>query len=149
MSDYDMNEMAKQELLKLDVQPAIDLHMNRLHLFYIISQLQLALRHPANIGGTADVVREWANEIRRKIAEPGTALDAIIQMGWNPDNDHAWIGRSDKAPMDDDGTQFILMCACQVPDCQCIVEVNGFFEQCSECTAGLHRLPIKGEEETR
>lgn len=56
-------------------------------LFAIIGQIQLASRHPANIGPSATLVQNWARDMQKAIAEVFPDLHIIIEMGWNPEMD--------------------------------------------------------------
>lgn len=49
----------------------------------LMSQLQLALRHPKNTGPTADMARKTAQKIIDILAPPGTALRQVAEMGWD------------------------------------------------------------------
>jgi len=49
----------------------------------LMSQIQLALRHPKNIGPTADLARKTAQRIIDTLAPPGTALREVAEMGWD------------------------------------------------------------------
>lgn len=67
--------------LCLDPQP-IELLLSKLQAWALLSQLQLALRHPENKGTTADVGRHFAKEIERQVAKT-PALAEVARRGWN------------------------------------------------------------------
>lgn len=53
----------------------------------IIGNLQLALRHPANNGPSADIAKKFIERLREIISKDSAELDLIIQAGYNPDFD--------------------------------------------------------------
>lgn len=53
----------------------------------IMAQIQLALRHPQNKGGTAKIARKVAKDIIDTLAPPGTALREVADRGWDPKYD--------------------------------------------------------------
>lgn len=52
----------------------------------LLSQLQLALRHPQNTGPSAEAARQIARRLQSIVAPHG-ALAAVAERGWNPDYD--------------------------------------------------------------
>ncbi|MDD5457478.1 MAG: hypothetical protein PHV30_10680 [Candidatus Margulisbacteria bacterium] len=66
------------KVIKMDVTP--------LEAWVIMCQLQLALRHPRNIGPTAVIAREIAKEIQEKVAIT-PALQEIAEKGWKREFD--------------------------------------------------------------
>ncbi len=52
----------------------------------LLSQLQLALRHPENTGPTAEAASSIARRLQSIVAPHG-ALAAVAERGWNPDYD--------------------------------------------------------------
>jgi hypothetical protein len=55
--------------------------------FILISQLQLALRHPENDGGGSAIAREIAEHLTDALCFHIPEARALIELGWNPDND--------------------------------------------------------------
>jgi hypothetical protein len=53
----------------------------------VIAQLQLAARHPKNIGPSREVAEVFARSLQQKIIEVAPENAAIMEMGWNPDFD--------------------------------------------------------------
>lgn len=64
-----------------DKQPVI-LELTKLQAWSLLSQLQLALRHPENKGPTSDIAREIAGAIQEKIAT-SPALAEVARRGWD------------------------------------------------------------------
>ena len=71
--------------LCLDPQP-IELLLSKLQAWALLSQLQLALRHPENKGATADIAKHFAEEIQKKVATT-PALAEVAKRGWDPKYD--------------------------------------------------------------
>lgn len=53
----------------------------------IISNIQLASRHPANNGPSIKIAISAAKEMQKSIAEKIPELNKIMEMGWNPEFD--------------------------------------------------------------
>lgn len=68
--------------LCLDPQP-ITLLLSKLQAWALLSQLQLALRHPENKGATADIGRHFAEVIQKQVAVT-PALAEVAKRGWDP-----------------------------------------------------------------
>lgn len=77
-----------QEMLKNDEHITIAIPKSTLWILH--AQLQLALRHPENIGPSAKIVKDFALQIQDILAPPGTALSELAEAGWNPENDVIW-----------------------------------------------------------
>jgi len=52
----------------------------------LLSQLQLALRHPQNTGPVSQMARQFARRLQSIVASHG-ALAIVAERGWNPDYD--------------------------------------------------------------
>ena len=63
---------AKEIIIKINGIEALALH----------SQIQLALRHPANVGGTAEIVRQMALELEGAVGLTDE-LRALMKAGWD------------------------------------------------------------------
>lgn len=81
MEDFDQNVM--QALRELSTQPPLTVEISPLLAFLVLSNLQLALRHPANTGKSNDEVRKFFIGLRAKVAPTGGVLDRVIQMGFD------------------------------------------------------------------
>ena len=53
----------------------------------LIAQLQLATRHPENIGPSRQVAEAFARVLQQQVVEVAPEAAAILEMGWNPDFD--------------------------------------------------------------
>lgn len=71
---------------QLSNEPIIRLSISPLMAWQIISQLQLALRHPENTGVSSKTTRSFVDTIVSQI--PMTdSLKELFEMGWNPEHD--------------------------------------------------------------
>jgi len=71
--------------LDKDVQPVL-LTMTKVQAWALMSQLQLALRHPENTGRTSTMAREIAETIERNVATT-PALKEVARRGWHQEYD--------------------------------------------------------------
>jgi hypothetical protein len=55
--------------------------------FILIAQLQLALRHPENDGGSSAIAYEIAEHLADAICHHIPEARELIEAGWNPEND--------------------------------------------------------------
>ena len=53
----------------------------------LVSQLQLALRHPVNNGPSSKSVKQFALMLQNKLRGIDASVDIVLEMGWNPDYD--------------------------------------------------------------
>jgi hypothetical protein len=60
----------------------ITLTLSPAEAFALLAQLQLALRHPANGGGSSEIARAIAQYLELQVATT-PALRAITTQGWN------------------------------------------------------------------
>lgn len=65
----------------------INLKLGPAQAMMLIGQLQLAARHPANIGPSSGLVRLLATELADELVEAEPELQAIIEAGWDPQHD--------------------------------------------------------------
>lgn len=65
----------------------IDLTIGIVEAFILLSQLQLSLRHPMNIGRSAEIAKHIAHSLTELILSCEPQLAGVIEMGWNPDFD--------------------------------------------------------------
>ncbi|BAY34193.1 hypothetical protein NIES2107_60980 [Nostoc carneum NIES-2107] len=71
---------------QLSNEPIIQLSISPLMAWQIISQLQLALRHPENSGASSKSTRHFVDTLASQM--PMTdSLKELFNMGWNPDYD--------------------------------------------------------------
>ena len=69
---------ANSEVLKFE--------LTRQEMWSVFAQLQLALRHPGNIGRTRIVAERVARRLQAIVASSG-ALAEVATMGWDPQHD--------------------------------------------------------------
>jgi hypothetical protein len=55
--------------------------------FVLLSQLQLALRHPENNGASAEIARDIAQRLSDRLSAIDPAIAALIAQGWHPEFD--------------------------------------------------------------
>ena len=67
--------------LEGDPQPVI-LELTKLQAWSLLCQVQLALRHPKNIGPTSAIARGIAEALQAKIATL-PAMAEVARLGWN------------------------------------------------------------------
>jgi len=65
----------------------LELELTALEAMTLLGQMQLALRHPANRGASADLVRKIAQVIEQFLAKLGPATAEICRRGWAPEHD--------------------------------------------------------------
>jgi len=65
----------------------LQLELTALEAMTLLSQMQLALRHPANRGPSADLVRKIAQVLEQFLAKLGPATAEICRRGWEPEHD--------------------------------------------------------------
>lgn len=56
-------------------------------LLCIISQVQLATRHPHNNGPVKDIATDACKKFQKELVRLAPELNEIIEAGWNPDFD--------------------------------------------------------------
>jgi hypothetical protein len=75
------------EIASAGDRPVVQLTLDGQAALSLLGTLQLALRHPQNIGRTSEAMRGFAQEIQTALAELGPATKQLAAMGWNPDYD--------------------------------------------------------------
>lgn len=81
MDDFD--DAVMQALRELSTRPAVKLEISPLLAFFLLSQLQLAFRHPLNTGKSQAEVRGFFDGLRSGVAPVGGVLDRVIEMGFD------------------------------------------------------------------
>jgi hypothetical protein len=74
------------EFRQLETLPPIVLELTAVEAWILLSQIQLACRHPENTGPSRKMVEGLARRIQDVLAQT-PALYAIAQRGWDPDYD--------------------------------------------------------------
>jgi hypothetical protein len=72
-------------LLKIATHPkALGLFFTPAKAFMLIAQLQLALRHPDNVGDTALIARQLAEQLAEFVCREIPEAREVIDRGWQP-----------------------------------------------------------------
>lgn len=53
----------------------------------LIGSVQLASRHPKNVGPSARISQDFARDLQKIVVEKFPAAEFILEAGWNPDFD--------------------------------------------------------------
>lgn len=84
MTDYTDDEKLAA-LARLQARGGeIELKFSPIQAWQIFAQLQLALRHPQNIGTPADFARTVAKRLQGAFAGIDPVLAELAEQGWNP-----------------------------------------------------------------
>lgn len=84
MNERELLEGVERELRGVK---EIELTLNAADAFVLISQLQLALRHPDNQGRSAIIARKIVERLRSVLAQGRPAVEEIIRRGYDPQHD--------------------------------------------------------------
>ncbi len=78
-------ESVAQEMVMeyLKEQPPVQLEVDVQTALLVIGNLQLALRHPDNMGAGSQAIRRFVSDLQERIAPVGSPIYAIIEEGWN------------------------------------------------------------------
>lgn len=68
----------------------VTIHLHPISLLFLVSHLQLALRHPSNTGASADQVRTITRQWQAALVSRFPDLAALMEAGWCVENDTAW-----------------------------------------------------------
>jgi hypothetical protein len=85
MPDFPLEQFSK-EFAHLNQIPAITLQLGAVEAWALLGQIQLACRHPMNLGPTRQIAEQIARQLQAAVATT-PALAAVAEMGWNPDYD--------------------------------------------------------------
>ena len=82
MMDTALFERWDAEFTALCADPTpLPFTLTKLEMWVILSQLQLAFRHPQNTGATRSIAEEVVHRLQAIVA-PSGALAEVAQMGW-------------------------------------------------------------------
>jgi hypothetical protein len=84
-------ERYSQAVRDIEHLPPIRITLDPVPALMLLSNLQLALRHPQNVGPSASIVRAIAQHIQEHLSV-NNDMRQILQMGWNRAFDHAGTG---------------------------------------------------------
>ena len=84
MNDHDLFQRFSEEFKALCAnEEALNFKLTRQEMWAVLAQLQLAYRHPQNIGPTWVMAEAIARRLQAIVA-PSGALAEIAEQGWNP-----------------------------------------------------------------
>jgi hypothetical protein len=78
-----LEDLVMAELHEMSEKPPIQVEMSGILAYMLISQCQIAARHPNNVGPSRDQVRDFLESLESQICKPGSAVAVTIEMGWN------------------------------------------------------------------
>ncbi len=82
MSDAELKDRFKAEMTKLAEQPPFTLQLTPLEAYCVLANLQLAFKHPANLGPATEFAKLVAKRIQNLVAPRGTALREVSERAW-------------------------------------------------------------------
>ena len=87
MNKPDLLGRFREEFNKLNANAELlSFGMTRMEMWCVLSQLQLAFRHPANTGPVRQLAEKTARRLQAIVA-PSGALAEVAEMGWDPQYD--------------------------------------------------------------
>jgi len=84
---FEFSEQQRLDLVDLTALEPVQLRIRPWVAFIILTQLQLALRHPENRGVSASIAQDFARLQLEPIAGATPALRELIKLGWDPNHD--------------------------------------------------------------
>lgn len=81
------------EIKALDSVPAVQLNLGPIDAWCLMGELQLACKHPLNIGLPREVAETVARGIQRELATT-PALQKLAEAGWTDEYDYVDPGRA-------------------------------------------------------
>lgn len=72
---------------QLSELPPILIQINPDTGFFLLAQLQLALRHPGNTGNGAQTIRQFAIGLQERLTELCPEVGDVLEKGWHPEFD--------------------------------------------------------------
>lgn len=86
MTEEDLEETFVQEMQAFSQRPPVSLLLSPTQAWVLFSQLQLALRHPANTGPSSDIARDVAERLQARLPL-APAMATIAARGWQSEYD--------------------------------------------------------------
>mgnify|MGYP003576530741 CR=1 FL=1 len=84
MEDQQLMDVFTRELIELEESGAgLPFVFSPSQAWYLLANLQLALRHPGNTGSAAAFARELGENIQSRLCKGRPAMAEIAQRGWN------------------------------------------------------------------
>lgn len=87
MRDEELKKRWDKEITELMKGPGFVLQLNGIEGWILLGNLQLALRHPKNVGESSKIARELAKRIEGMVARSG-ALAEVARRGWDEGYDY-------------------------------------------------------------
>lgn len=82
--EHDLFKRFVEEFRSLNSShPGLILYLTPVEAWFLLSQLQLACRHPKNNGGSGRYAKNLAHTLQLEIAKT-PALATVASRGWNP-----------------------------------------------------------------
>lgn len=78
------DDLVLGELAEMAARPPLTVELPPVLAFGLISQLQLAFRHPDNTGPGRRQAEAFVESLRGRLCAPGSAVDVVIMMGADP-----------------------------------------------------------------
>jgi hypothetical protein len=85
-TDLQLAAAANDEMLARN-STCLHLELTMLEAISLLGQLQLALRHPANAGPAAELIRKIAQAIQEFLSKCGPATAELCRRGWESEHD--------------------------------------------------------------
>lgn len=82
MNEQEFFQQFKREMLLIDEYAPLQLTLKRSEAFLLLSQLQLALRHPENTSYAAEWARPFADTLASAVSV-SPAIAEIVRRGWS------------------------------------------------------------------
>lgn len=82
MNEQKFFDQFREEMLLIDENPPLTLTLKRSEAFLLLSQLQLALRHPENTGFAADWIRRLGETLEGAVSVSPAIAD-VARRGWS------------------------------------------------------------------
>lgn len=90
MTDAELFRDFSADFRALRERPDLRIELRATAAWVVMAQLQLALRHPDNVGEGAAIARRFAHELQRAVANT-PALRIVAEQGWEPEEDGATL----------------------------------------------------------
>ena len=65
----------------------VNITLTKFQAWVLMAQLQLALRHPDNVGPSAEIAQSLALRLQTAVTSGSEVLHEVAERGWNPEHD--------------------------------------------------------------
>lgn len=84
MTDEELQEAFTRELIDLEQSGAgLPFILSPAEAWYLLSNLQLSLRHPMNSGAAAEWIKQFSANIQARLCTGRPAMTELAARGWN------------------------------------------------------------------